>query len=105
LLESIPGVGVLGGDIPDSAEAMLAARVDQWGRWLVEGRLGPVLNSINALPSSFDREKPFLRMQMLHRVGLHGQALEAIKDYLSDNVEPNPFALAKLCRIATDAYF
>jgi hypothetical protein len=39
LLESIPGVGVVGGDIPDSAEAMLAARVDQWGRWLAEGRL------------------------------------------------------------------
>jgi hypothetical protein len=103
LLESVPGVGVLGGDTPDSPEAMLAARVDQWARWLAEGRLGPVLNSINALPSSFDPEKPFLRIQMLHRAGLHGQALEAIEDYLSVNVEPNSFALAKLGRIAADA--
>jgi Tfp pilus assembly protein PilF len=42
-------------------------------------------------------------MQVLHRAGLHGQALEAINDYLSVNVEANPFGLAKLARIATDA--
>jgi hypothetical protein len=83
LLESIEGVAVLGSELVEDYDAVLATKVDGWDRSLSEGRLGPVLKSIDELPAAMDAQKPFLRIQMLHRAGLHGPALDEIENLAS----------------------
>lgn len=102
LLKSIDGVGVLGSEIAAAPEAIIASKADEWNRWIVEGHLGAVLKSIAALPALLDAEKPFLRIHVFHRAGLHVQALEEIEAWpINDN--PNPFTSVRLARIAADA--
>lgn len=103
LLKSIEGVGLVGSQIENDPNAILAGKTEDWNNWLAEGRLGAVLKSIDTLPSALDAEKPFLRIQVLHRAGLHGQALDEIERHLKSSNEPNPLALVGLARIATDA--
>jgi hypothetical protein len=102
LLQSIEPVGVLGGDSTNTLEGIVADKSAEWTRYLAEGRLGAVWKSIEGLPPSVETEKPFLRIQMLHRAGFHGQALEAIEALPLDG-DPNPHALVKLAEIAVDA--
>jgi hypothetical protein len=103
LLESVEGCGVLGARIDDAPFAVLASRVDQWDAWLSAGRLGAVLKDIDSLPAALNADKPFLRIQLLHRAGLHGQALAAIEDELQISADASPFSSVKLARIAADA--
>jgi tetratricopeptide (TPR) repeat protein len=102
LLQSIEPVGVLGCDSTKTLEGIVAEKSAEWTRYLAEGRLGAVWKSIEGLPPSVESEKPFLRIQMLHRAGFHGQALEAIEALPLDG-DLNPHALAKLADIAVDA--
>lgn len=102
LLMSIDEVGVMGSTFADDPNALIAEYAEQWNAWLSEGRLGRVLKSIDALPSALDSEKPFLRVQMLHRAGLFGPALEAI-EALPVAEDSKPFALVKIAQIAADA--
>lgn len=59
------------------------------------------MNEIEAL-SLKPEEKAFFRIQMLHRAGLHGQALEEI-DHFTADADLSPLVHCKLVRIATDA--
>jgi len=102
LLKSIEGVGVMGSELVNDLNSIIAEHADQWNSWLSEGRLGPVMKSIEALPSSLDSEKPFLRAQILHRAGMLGPALQVIESLpVADSQDPA--ALVKVARIAVDA--
>jgi hypothetical protein len=100
MLTSIEGVGVIGATIDDHLDTLLAEQEQVFGRRVADGRLGAVMNAIDRLPSVLDSEKPFLRIQLLHRAGLVGQALEGIEGVLNSAREPNPSALVKLALIA-----
>jgi hypothetical protein len=102
LLQSIGPVGVLGADSINPLEAILAEKGPEWSRYLATGRLGAVLKSIEGLPSSVESDKPFLRIQMLHRAGFHTQALEAVEALTFDD-DPDPHALVRMAEIAVDA--
>ncbi|TAY30834.1 hypothetical protein ELH88_28300 (plasmid) [Rhizobium ruizarguesonis] len=101
LLMSLDKVGFASAEGAESGEAILAGRLQVWDQYLTEGTLGPVLNEIGALPLK-PEEKAFFRIQMLHRAGLHGQALEEIDQFTADP-DLSPLVLCKLARIATDA--
>ena len=100
ILKSLDGVGLVAGEIPDSMESIPGHRLDGWDQLIAEGRIGVVIRQIEALDLS-PGEKAFLRVQVFHRGGLHGQALEEIEKYPINAT--GPFVLAKLARIASDA--
>ncbi|WP_348635254.1 CHAT domain-containing protein [Rhizobium sp. PvP099] len=101
LLMSLEKVGFVSAEGADNGEALLAARLQAWDQYLAAGTLGPVLNEIEALPLK-PEEKAFFRIQMLHRAGLHGQALGEIDQFATDP-DLSPLVHCKLARIATDA--
>lgn len=101
LLMSLDTVGFVSAEGAENGEALLAARLQAWDQYLAAGTLGPVLNEIEALPLE-PEEKAFFRIQMLHRAGLHGQALEEI-DHFTADADLSPLVHCKLARIATDA--
>jgi hypothetical protein len=100
ILKSIDEVGLVAGEMADSMESILGDRLDRWDQLIAEGRIGVVIRDIEALDLSSE-EKAFLRTQVFHRGGLHGQALEEIEKYPINAT--GPFVLAKLARIASDA--
>ena len=79
LLTSIEGVGVVGATIDNHLDTLLAEQEQIFSGRIADGRMGAVMSAIDRLPSSLDSEKPFLRIQLLHRAGLVGQALEKIR--------------------------
>ncbi|MET1110413.1 MAG: hypothetical protein ABWX67_02690, partial [Allosphingosinicella sp.] len=103
LLLSIDGCGVMGSKSDESPETFLARSADQWIAWIGEGRLGRALQGVDALPTSLDRDKAFLRAQLLNRAGLANQALQIIRDELVEGSDPDAITLVKLARIAQDA--
>ena len=103
LLESIDECAVMGGTSEDSAEHILSGRVDQWERWLQEGRVGRAIQDVNALPDKLDSQKGFLRAQLLSRAGLAPQALALIEEELRTQKDLDPYSRTKLARIAENA--
>lgn len=101
-LNSIDG-GVLGSYVEDDIETILANLAPSWSEWFAKGYLGQVLNSITSLPTSAEVHKPFLRIQALHRAGLHGLALEEIETLLLSPVNYSAMAYIKLAQICVDA--
>ena len=51
-------------------ETILSRRVDQWDQWIASGHAGLAIRDVDALPASFDDQKPFLRVQLMHKAGL-----------------------------------
>jgi hypothetical protein len=100
MLTSIEGVGVIGAIIDNHLDTLLAEQEQVFGRRVADGRLGAVMSAVDRLPSALDSEKPFLRIQLLHRAGLIGQALEGIEGVLDSARKFNPSALVKLAIIA-----
>jgi hypothetical protein len=80
---------------------VLAQNLAQWTQMLESGRIGSALQSIEALPQEFDRDKPHLRVQLLHSAGMAGHALDEIEklDMSKATVE----ATLKIARIASEA--
>lgn len=103
LLLSINGCGVMGSSSEDSLDSILAARVDQWDKWIRAGRLGQVFRDIDQLPGNFDSNKPYLRIQVLHKADLFAEALQAIRQEIATHQELDAPMRVKLARIAQDA--
>ncbi|WP_439549056.1 CHAT domain-containing protein [Falsiroseomonas sp.] len=102
-LLSIDGCGVLGSSNEADLGTVLTARAGQWDTWIREGRVGQALREIDDLPPSFDGQKAFLRIQMLHRAGLLPEALRAIRHEMSPERKLDASSRVKLARIAQDA--
>lgn len=103
LLLSIDAFGVMGSTTDESAEAILARRVDAWDQWIALGQAGRALADVEALPPVTDAHKPFLKVQLLHKAGLRLEALALIRsEFLArDNLDPS--TRVRLGRIAEDA--
>lgn len=103
LLLTVEGCGVMGSNSDEDPETVLAAHVDQWDAWIREGRLGQALQSVDSLPPSLDRQKAYLRIQLLYRAGHLEHALQAIRGRLSLDSDLDPSSRVKLARVAQDA--
>ncbi len=103
LFLTVDGCGVMGSSSDDDSETILALHVDQWDAWIRLGRLGQALRGVDALPSSLDRQKPFLRIQLYYRAGHLEHALQAIRELLQTVPTLDAAARVKLARIAKDA--
>ena len=103
LILSVDGFGVMGSTADESAETILAKRVDAWDRWIALGQVGRALADVEALPPVIDPQKAFLRVQLLHKAGLRLEALALIRsEFLArDNLDPS--TRVRLGRIAEDA--
>ena len=103
LLLSIEGCGVLGSSSENSPDSILATKVDQWDAWLQEGSLGKVFREIDQLPANLDRQKPYLRIQILHKAGHFPQALEAIRSEITRGLALDASMRVKFAKFAQDA--
>jgi len=103
LLLSVTGFGVMGSTAEESAETILAQRVDAWDQWIALGQAGRALADVEALPPVIDGQKPFLRVQLLHRAGLRLEALALIRSEFLARDELDASTRVRLGRIAEDA--
>jgi hypothetical protein len=103
LLVSIDGCGVMGSSKDHDLWAILSERAGRWDEWARGGRLGQVLREIEELPSTFEGNKPFLRIQMFHRAGLFNESLRTIQEEVARGRKMDPSSRVKLARIAQDA--
>ena len=103
LLLSIDAFGVMGSTADESAEAILARRVDAWDQWIATGQAGRALADVDALPPVTDDQKPFLRVQLLHKAGLRLEALALIRSEFLARDDIDPSTRVRLGRIAEDA--
>lgn len=103
LLLSVDGCGVMGMTRANDPEDILADHVDQWESWIRSGYLGRTLRDVEQLPDDLAHEKPFLRIQMLHRAGHFLPALEAIRNEIANSPNIDVQMRIRLARIAQDA--
>lgn len=103
LLMSIEAFGVMGSTADESVEAILAKRVDAWDRWIEDGQVGRALADVDALPPVTDPQKPFLKVQLLHKAGLRLEALALIRSEFLAGENLDPSTRVRLGRIAEDA--
>lgn len=103
LLEAVDGCGVVGSDSAEDPETILAARIDEWDAWLRQGRLGPVLQEIDALPAKMEINKRYLRIQVMFKAGLAAQALEMIRAETAEERDIDRGSRVKLARMAQEA--
>jgi len=71
--------GVLGSERTDDLDAALLAADDQISDHLQAGRIGAALALIDAMPRELDRQKPFVKVQLLQRARLPQMALDEIE--------------------------
>jgi hypothetical protein len=71
LLLSIDRMAVLAGDHPEGSQTILAQYIEKWTDGIKRGVIGPILAEIDALPDALDGIKPLLKLQMMHKAGLH----------------------------------
>jgi hypothetical protein len=95
-------VAVCSGYAPNSIELVLNAAAPRWNEYLVEGRVGKVIQDIEQISGIPDSEKSFLRAQVFHNIGLSAQALAEIRSLL-DVQTMNTFAIVRMARIAMKA--
>ncbi len=103
LLLSVDAFGVLGSTADQGTEAILARRVDEWDQWIAHGQVGRALADVDALPPVTDDQKPFLRVQLLHKAGLRLEALALIRSEFLARDEIDPSTRVRLGHIADDA--
>lgn len=103
LLRSIERCGVMGGTDDAGAETIVAHRVVEWDRWIASGHVGLALRDVDAQPAAVDTHKAYLRVQLLHKAGLHVEALAAIRSEFLARPVGDPSTRVRLARIAEDA--
>ena len=103
LLLSIYAFGVMGSTADESAEAIIAQRVDAWDQWIALGQAGRALADVDALPPETDAQKPLLKVQLLHKAGLRLEALAVIRSEFLARANLDPSTRVRLGRIAEDA--
>ena len=103
LLLSIDGCGVMGSSNEVDPDSILAGRVDQWDEWIRAGRLGRALSDVEQLPATLDENKPYLRIQLIHRAGHFPLALKAIREKIASDRTSDASSRVKLARMAEDA--
>ena len=103
LLLSIDGLAILAGDHPEGSEAILAQHVEKWMDGIQRGVIGPILTEIDALPAALDGIKPLLKLQMMHKAGLHPMVEQSLrtKPALAENLAPLPSL--QVAEMAADA--
>lgn len=100
-LQKINGA-IWSGERPNLDSVILANEVQIASR-LKDGRIGEAMAAIDNLSAEFDADKPFLKVQMLHRGGLLPQALDLIEQEFSDVDDIDPMSLMRLAIIAKEA--
>src|SRR3546814_399245 len=103
LLLSIDNCGVMASGSEESAEHIFAQNVDTWVKWIEAGKLGRAIQAVDALPPKMDRHKAALRIQLMGRAGLAGNALPLIREELATDKSLDPHIRVKLARIAQQA--
>lgn len=103
LILSVDRCGAMGATSRSNLETIVTPRAAQWDRWIAEGKVGLALRDVDAMPNEVDPHKAFLRVQLLHKAGLHLEALAAIRSELMVRGVDDPYARVRLARIATDA--
>jgi hypothetical protein len=103
LLMSIDGCGVVAGETPEGPHVAIAHRIEAWSGRIAAGETGPVLAEIEALPTTLYRLKPLLRVQVLHKAGLHPLVLQTLKAHpeLLENIDS--ITIVQFAMIAADA--
>lgn len=100
-LMSFESLAVAASDTGARTNAVLAEKLREWRELLAHGRIGAVLKSVDALPSEFAADKPFIRIRLLHEAGLAGQALDAIGELNMANATVD--ATLQIAKIAVEA--
>ena len=103
LLLSIDGLAILAGDDPESSETILAQHIERWVGGIERGIIGPILAEIDALPAALDRIKPLLKLQVMHKAGLHPMVEQTLRTEpaLAENLAPLPSL--QVAEMAADA--
>ncbi len=104
LQNSFMGIQTLAIVVSDHSEitnVTFAEKLAEWQKLLDEGRVGAALKSVQALPASFEKSKPYFRVQLFYRAGLIGQALDEIEALETDSAMVD--ATLKLAKIAAEA--
>jgi hypothetical protein len=103
LLLSIEGLAVLAGDHPEGPQAILAQYTEKWRDGINRGVVGPILNEIDALPDDLNDIKPLLKLQMMHKAGLHPMVEQMLKaePHLIETLAPLPSL--QVAEMAADA--
>ena len=102
-LLSIDGLAILGGNDPEGSEAILAQHVERWMGGIERGIIGPILAEIDALPAALDRTKSLLKLQVMHKAGLHPMVEQTLRTEpaLAENLAPLPSL--QVAEMAADA--
>ena len=103
LLLSVDRCGVMGASDDAGAESIVAKRGVAWDQWITAGYVGRALGDVDALPTVLDPQKPFLRIQLLHKAGLHVEALGAIRSEFLARDQIDQSTRVRLAKIAEDA--
>lgn len=83
-------------------EVIIDRRMPQWREWLGLGRLGPVLQELDAISGMDDLQRRIVRIQILDVAGLADQALSEIRAIESFAELPANVS-ARLAKIAAEA--
>jgi len=102
LLQSIDGVGMIGGSRPGDPMTVISARVDEWIAKLNDGRIGVVLKEVDALQELDEDNKTHLKIQMLHTAKLTNLAVDLISAQKRAVNEIDGQAVVKLAHIAVE---
>lgn len=103
-LESVDDCGVTLGMAGGPLPIDLGPYLKGWGDLIAEGRVGAVLQAIDALPDAGVARRP-LRIQMMSHAGLHAPAMAELGVELGETPRPDPelgVAFAKAALAAHD---
>lgn len=96
--------GVLASERVDDLDAALLAHDDEIAAHLDAGRIGAALAVIDNFPAALDRQKPFVKVQLLQRANLPQQALDQIEREFAPHLDTfDPAPLFKMAVIAQQA--
>lgn len=98
----IVNCAVIGAEGGDQLQELVAARVDEWTKWMEQGFFGRVWQEVDAIPDDYAQQKLLLRIQLMHKSGQDHLAFALIKSAEAFEDMP-PAALLKLAEIASEA--
>jgi hypothetical protein len=106
LVEAMRGIkgGVLTSERADDLDAALLAHDEEIAAHLDAGRIGAALAVIDGFPEALERQKPFVKVQLLQRANLPQLALDQIERQFAQHLgDYDPASLFKLAVIAEQA--
>jgi hypothetical protein len=103
ILGSVSDCGVLTAAIDADPGELIVQYGDEWMANAKAGRLGDVIASIDALPSSMDAHKGALKAQMFHKAGLPIQAVEIVRQEMTAHSDIEGELSVKFAIIAEQA--